>query len=242
MVPQLLLNGTLVIREGKIVAAGTNITIPKDAVVIDCEGKYIYPSFIDIYSDYGITAPQRAAGGNFDFSGPGPDCFKPKGAFGWNQAIRSDVEGGKLFVVDDTKAKTLRDIGFGTVLTHQKDGIARGTGVIATLNDAKENLVILKEKASAHYSFSKGTSSQSYPASLMGVIALLRQSYLDAQWYKGNPSCRRSKSFLKAWNDIQSFRRYLKPVINGRICVQTGSAKNLVYNISLKVVQTNTSV
>ena len=43
--------GTMIIREGKIVATGTNIFIPKDAVVIDCEGKYIYPSFIDIYSD-----------------------------------------------------------------------------------------------------------------------------------------------------------------------------------------------
>src|SRR5688572_17640926 len=42
--------GTLLIREGKIVAAGADISIPKDAVVIDCEGKYIYPSFIDIYS------------------------------------------------------------------------------------------------------------------------------------------------------------------------------------------------
>jgi imidazolonepropionase-like amidohydrolase len=195
--------GTLVIREGKIVAAGTNITVPKDAVVIDCEGKYIYPSFIDIYSDYGITVPQRAAGGNFGFGGPGQIVSNQKGAFGWNQAIRSDVEGGKLFVVDDTKAKTLRDIGFGTVLSHQKDGIARGTGVIATLNDANENLVIVKEKASAHYSFSKGTSAQSYPASLMGVIALLRQSYLDAQWYKGNPSAEGVNLSMKSWNDIQ---------------------------------------
>ena len=51
--------GILLIREGKIVAAGTNITLPKDAVVIDCEGKYIYPSFIDIYSDYGMAAPRK---------------------------------------------------------------------------------------------------------------------------------------------------------------------------------------
>src|ERR1700688_1512344 len=54
-----LANATLVIREGKIVAAGNNVDVPKDAVVIDCKGKYIYPSFIDIYSDYGITVPER---------------------------------------------------------------------------------------------------------------------------------------------------------------------------------------
>ena len=51
-----LTNATLVIKDGKIVAIGTNITVPKDAVVTDCKGKYIYPSFIDIYSDYGIAA------------------------------------------------------------------------------------------------------------------------------------------------------------------------------------------
>ena len=33
--------------------------VPKDAVVINCSGKYIYPSLIDIYTDYGIPQPQR---------------------------------------------------------------------------------------------------------------------------------------------------------------------------------------
>src|SRR5688572_6480485 len=61
-----LKNATLVIREGRIVGTGTGVTIPKDAVVIDCSGKYIYPSFIDIYSDYGISTPQRIVAG-FDF-------------------------------------------------------------------------------------------------------------------------------------------------------------------------------
>ena len=56
-------NAILVIRDGKIVAAGNNISIPKDAVIIDCRDKFIYPSFIDIYSDYGIAVPQRLPGG-----------------------------------------------------------------------------------------------------------------------------------------------------------------------------------
>src|SRR3954462_7712968 len=54
-------NATLIIREGKIVAVGAGVTIPKDAVTVDCSGKFIYPSFIDIYSDYGIPVSQRVA-------------------------------------------------------------------------------------------------------------------------------------------------------------------------------------
>lgn len=199
-----LTNATLVVREGKIVSVGANVTLPKDAVVIDCKGKYIYPSFIDIYSDYGIAIPQRPPGaGGGGFFGPAQHTSNQKGAYGWNQAIHSDVAGASLFVADDAKAKPLRDLGFGTVLTHQKDGIARGTGAVVTLATEKENLVLLKEKASAHYSFSKGTSTQSYPGSMMGVIALLRQSYIDAQWYKSNPAKEGVNLTLKAWNEIQ---------------------------------------
>jgi imidazolonepropionase-like amidohydrolase len=193
---------TLVIKGGKITAIGANVNIPADAVTVDCKGKYIYPSFIDIYSDYGMPVQQRQTGG-FNFNAPAQLTSNHKGAFGWNQAIRSDVEGVKLFNVDDARAKPLRDVGFGTVLSHQKDGIARGTGVVVTLADEKENLVIVKDKASAHYSLSKGTSTQSYPSSLMGVIALLRQTYLDAQWYKTNPNGEGVNITLKSWLDNQ---------------------------------------
>ena len=43
-----LQNATLLIKDGKIVAVGAGIAVPKDAVVIDCKDKYIYPSFIDV--------------------------------------------------------------------------------------------------------------------------------------------------------------------------------------------------
>src|SRR5215475_4448060 len=197
-------NATLVIRDGKITGVGTNASIPKDAVVINCNGKYIYPSLIDIYTDYGIPQPQRPtlpAGG---FFAPQQFTTNTKGAYGWNQAIKSEVNAADIFAVDDKAAKPLRDIGFGSVLTHQKDGIARGTGAFVTLANEKENLVIVKDKASANYSFSKGTSTQSYPGSMMGSVALLRQTYLDAQWYKGRPTKEGVNMSLEAWNDEQS--------------------------------------
>ena len=197
-----LSNATLLIRDGKIAAVGTGLVIPKDAVVIDCKDKYIYPSFIDIYSDYGITIPQRQGGGGF--FGPTQLNSNQKGAFGWNQALRTDIDASRLFVTDEAKAKNLRDLGFGTVLTHQKDGIARGTGMVVTLANEKENLVIVKEKASAHYSFNKGVSTQSYPSSMIGSVALLRQTYIDGQWYKSNPTAEGVNLTLKFWNEQQN--------------------------------------
>ena len=172
-------NATLVVKDGKIIAVGSNLKVPLGAVEIDCKGKYLYPSFIDIYTDYGTPQRQTTGGPG---GGPGGGGFgqQPqletavKGPYGWNQAIKSDVDVYKVFNVNETTAKPLREAGFGAVLTHVKDGIARGTGAVVTLANEKENLVIIKEKASAHYSFSKGTSSQSYPSSMMGSAPLRR--------------------------------------------------------------------
>lgn len=202
-----LTNATMLIKEGRIVAVGTNLKVPPGAVEVNCKGKYIYPSFIDIYTDYGTSLPPRQPGaGGFDFLALTQQIeSKTKGAYGWNQAIKSEVDAYKVFATDETKAKPLRDLGFGSVLSHVQDGIARGTGTLVSLANEKENLVILKDRASANYSFNKGTSVQSYPSSMMGMIALLRQSYLDAQWYARNkPAAEGLNLSLQAWTNNQN--------------------------------------
>ncbi|MBX9784188.1 MAG: amidohydrolase family protein [Chitinophagaceae bacterium] len=196
-------NAIMIIKDGRIVAVGSSVSVPSDAIVIDCKGKYIYPSFIDVYADYGMPALQRPQGG-FNFNAPAQLTSNQKGAFGWNQAIRTDVNAAHLFVTDENKAKNFREAGFGAALVHQRDGIARGSGVLVSLANEKENKVILKEKASAHYSFSKGLSTQTYPGSMMGNIALLRQTYLDASWYKNNPKAEGVNLSLKYWNELQN--------------------------------------
>jgi imidazolonepropionase-like amidohydrolase len=208
--------GSLIIREGKIENIGKGIEIPKDAIIINCKGKYIYPSFIDIYTDYGM--PQRQAGiGGLDFFRSSQLTNNQKGAFGWNQAIHAEIDAVSIFSVDENKAKQLRDIGFGTVVTHQKDGIIRGTGTVVTLNNKKENLVILKERATSNLSFSKGTSTQSYPSSLMGTIALLRQYYNDAIWYKENKSSEKEgvNISLKKINENWTLPQIMDPTDRG---------------------------
>jgi imidazolonepropionase-like amidohydrolase len=89
-----------------------------------------------------------------------------------------------MYKNDAEKAKQLRELGFGTVSTHQKDGVVRGTGVLVLLSDERENRNVVRSQSAEYYSFNKGVSTQAYPTSLMGSIALLRQTYLDAQWYK----------------------------------------------------------
>lgn len=191
-----LQRATMVIRKGKITAIGTNINIPSDAVVIDCKDKFIYPSFIELISDYGIS-PDKSIEGERGYQ----NISNKEGAYGWNQALKSETNAALDFNADEKQAESFRAKGFGLVLSHRQDGIARGTGVLVSTGTERDNFVVIKDKAASFFSFDKGTSTQSYPTSLMGAIALLRQAYLDGQWYQKNQSGEGTNFTLKAWND-----------------------------------------
>jgi len=193
-------NATLLIKDGIIIGASAKITVPKGAVVYDLKGKSIYPALIDAYTNYGIADAKPTPRG---FPGPQMES-NIKGAYGWNQAVKADLDAYKLFVDNATASEEMRKMGFGAVLTFQKDGIVRGSAAVVSLADGKENNLIIADRAAAMLSFDKGTSSQDYPSSLMGAIALLRQTYLDASWYKSDKTKKEYNISLDAFNNLQT--------------------------------------
>lgn len=196
-----LQNATLFIRNGRVEAVGTGISLPAGTVVADLKGKRIYPALIDIDSDYGMPEVKPVVS-NFR-AAPQLESNK-KGAYYWNQAVQPENDASLLFKADNKKADELRKMGFGLVLTHPHDGVVRGTGALVTLADDRENLVMLKPNATAHYSFSRGSSGQTYPNSMMGSVALLRQAMYDADWYKRVGNKEQANTSLDALNRIQS--------------------------------------
>lgn len=192
--------GTLLIKQGKIIAIGTGLVVPAEAIVVDCAGKYIYPSFVDPFTDYGAGNSKRSAAG-FNYGAAAQFVSNKAGAYNWNQAIKPELNAAESFTIDETAAGSFRANGFGAVFTHIKDGIARGTGAVVTLANGNANNAILKTKAATVFSFDKGTSGQSYPSSLMGSIALLRQTYMDAKWYQTKPVNEGVNLSLEAMNN-----------------------------------------
>ncbi len=192
----LLSNATLLIHDGKIVAVGNAVTIPAGVTEIDCKGKFIYPSFIDLFSNYGIVKTETQNNNQ-----QGPQFISNKsGAYNWNQAIMPEVNGVDFFHGDEKQAENLRSLGFGAVLTHRMDGIMRGTGAVVLAGNESDNEMIVRGNVASFYSFNKGTSTQDYPSSLMGSIALLRQTFYDAQWYKSGGSNEEKNISLEALN------------------------------------------
>ncbi|WP_420553577.1 amidohydrolase family protein [Tenacibaculum aiptasiae] len=189
--------GTLLIKDGKVISSGKSVSIPKNAQVIDLKGKTIYPSFIDVYTTFGIQTPKREG-----WSGKRPQYEAGRKGYYWNDHIRPDVNPLNQFKFDTKKAKELLNLGFGVVNTHLEDGIMQGNGVLVALNPNSTNAYRILDKESGNYlSFSKSKKSrQTYPTSRMGAMALLRQTYLDADWYaKGK--MKNTDLALQALND-----------------------------------------
>ncbi|WP_089661054.1 amidohydrolase family protein [Christiangramia echinicola] len=188
-------NGMFAIREGKITAVGKSINVPKNSIVIDLKGKEVYPSFIDLYSEFGISKPKRAENGN------GPQYDAGREGYYWNDHIRPDTEAIANFSFDSQEAEKFHKAGFGVVNTHVPDGIIRGTGMLVALTPGvSEGDRILNERSSQYLSFDKSVKSrQSYPTSTMGTMALIRQVYLDAKWY-ANGNARNKDLALEALN------------------------------------------
>lgn len=193
---------TLLIKGALIEAVGKDVKIPAGTQVIDLKGKRIYPSFVEGYAAYGMPEVKREAG-RMGRGTPQMES-KKKGAFGWNQAVLPELKAAEVFTTDAKEAAELRKIGFGSAITHSQDGIVRGTSALVALLDGRDQEALLKGNVSAHYSYSKGTSTQDYPNSLMGSVALIRQTYYDAQWYKGLKGKTETNLSLEAFNQNQS--------------------------------------
>ncbi|TYP99203.1 imidazolonepropionase-like amidohydrolase [Tenacibaculum adriaticum] len=188
--------GTLLIKDGKVVSIGKRISIPNDAEVVDLKDKTIYPSFIDIYNSFGIQSPKREQN-----SSRRPQYDASRKGYYWNDHIRPDVNAATEFSFDNKKAKELLEAGFGVVNTHVEDGIMQGNGILVALNpNSSDGYRILDKKSGNYLSFNKSKkSNQSYPTSRMGAMALLRQTYMDADWY-ANGNAKNTDLALEALN------------------------------------------
>jgi len=178
---ELIENGSFVVKDGKITAIGKSVNTPANAVIVDLKGKEVYPSFIDLYSSFGIKAPKEADNGNGQ-----PQYHANREGYYWNDHIRPETDAVQEFNYDEKSASALHKAGFGVVNTHLPDGIIRGTGMLVALTpEGTEGDRILKDRSAQYLSFDKSKKSrQTYPTSTMGAMALIRQAYLDADWYK----------------------------------------------------------
>ncbi len=182
--------GTVLLRNGLIEAVGENIDLPKDAWVVEGQGLTIYPGLIDALSTVGLpetpasSAPPRAETpatpsrfGGGDLPVPveqGPE-FRP--------FTTTWVRAADLVNPADRRIEETRSAGFASVVTFPSTGIFAGEGAFLNLSGEKQGRMVVASPVGQYVTLATH-SFGTYPGSLMGVIAYIRQVSFDADHYQ----------------------------------------------------------
>lgn len=179
---QVVEDGTLVMRDGVIVSAGSGAA-PADALEIDLAGKTVFAGFLDAQTDYAQVAEPAPPAPQPQIAMP----FSPtpqQGARHWNSKVRPERDVAQQLKPDAKKAEALRKLGFTTALSAPDKGVFRGQSALVALGEStRANDVLLKPQVAQHlaFEFSRYPVTE-YPGSLMGAIALVRQTFYDTRW------------------------------------------------------------
>ncbi len=166
---QVIENGTIVIRDGLIQRVERGQDPPAGARVWDLSGLTIYPGFIDAHADLGMDAVPE--GGDV-------------GPTHWNPQVRAWFSTTANLQDDEDRREALRSQGFGTALVVPKQGIFRGTASVVNLGEEGVRERVLRPDLAQSVGFQRSFAlGGAYPNSAMGVIALIKQTWMDADWY-----------------------------------------------------------
>ena len=178
---QVIPRGTLVIRDGVIVAVGANVPVPADARIWKADSLTIYPGLIDAFV---TPAEPAAAGPAAAFARPGQPqpATPPRGAASPLSAVRPETRVVEVLPIGKDQLEALRAAGFATAQVAPARGIVRGQSAVVALKDGAPNGTLIKSDAAQVFSIEANPSA--YPASLMGGIAVIRQAFLDSRWYR----------------------------------------------------------
>ena len=188
---QVIDNATIVIRNGLIQSVGRN-DAPAGARVWDLTGHTVYAGFIDAHADLGTDSVPE--GGDI-------------GPTHWNPQVRAWFSTTDDFQDEEERRQAVRSQGFGTALVVPQLGIFRGQASVVNLGDAGIRDRVLRPNLAQSIAFQRSVAlGNTYPNSAMGVIALMKQTFMDTDWYK------------RAWDTYEaSGRAFLPPETSGAL-------------------------
>ena len=183
-------NGTIVMRRGVIEAVGASVTVPPDAAVVDGSGMTVYPGLIDLGNTRAADQPAPQLPQNIRTTA---ELERWKRL----QILKPQARAADAVKVDDAELTRLASAGITAVLALPAGEVISGQSAlvnvaappdepqIGNIVEPRRGLVVVKSPVALHVSFPDRprAANNGYPESLMGVIAFVRQAFLDAQHY-----------------------------------------------------------
>jgi imidazolonepropionase-like amidohydrolase len=168
--------GTVLVRDGLIEAVGADVAIPPEAWIVEGEKLTVYPGLIDALSTAGMPS---------DAPTPAPAPQSPRTRIRGPEdrpSCTSWLRAADQFNPSDRRIEQLRSLGFTTAVVYPTRGIFAGQGAVINLAGEKGAMVVAAPSAQ-YLTFTAG-GFLNFPGSLMGVMAYMRQLYLDAAHYR----------------------------------------------------------
>ena len=181
-------NGTIVFRDGVIEQVGTGVTPPAAARVYDGKGLTVYPGLIDMGNSAAVSAGAPAASS--------PRTTEEAERAKRDLLLRPALRAAAHLAIETPAMKKAVAAGVTSVLAVPSGGAVLGQSAlvntalpadepqIGALADIRRGQPVLRTPVAVHIEVpERPPGGNAYPNSLMGMIAFIRQSFLDAQYY-----------------------------------------------------------
>ena len=169
-----LANGTVLVRDGKILAVGEGVAVPEGAVVIDAKGRYVLPGIIDSHSHTAIEGGVN-------------EC---------TDVITAETRVAD--VIDHRDVSIYRQLAGGVTainVLHGSCNAIGGQNAVLKLRWGRGPDELVFKEAPRGIKFALGENVKRsgfrvpgqeprYPGSRMGVEAVLREAFLKARAYR----------------------------------------------------------
>jgi len=236
-------NGTVVIRDGILAAVGANVSVPAGAVVIAGKGLTVYPGLIDMGSTTGLDMPSVPRADNPQTT---EDIERVKADY----LLRAQFRAADVVNPNAPALARAAAAGITSLLATPSGDAIRGQSAlintalppddpqVGAVADERKGQIVVRTPVALHVTLSERPAvGAAYPNSLMGVIAFVRQSFLDAQHYQMaqkfvEPGANRRLTFRPyyepAWDAMQ-------PALAGRLPVafEGESARGILRSLEM---------
>lgn len=183
--------GTIVVARGVIAAMGADVAIPAEALVIDGTGLTVYPGLFDAMADLGLPVPpQRGAGpgqpgGGTPATAPTAAPARPPARGPEDRPASTPwVVAADEISTTDRRIESWRVAGITTALSAPRTGIFPGQGSVIDLAGDRPGDMVVAASATLQVNLQPVGGFASFPGSLMGTIAYVRQVFLDRAHYR----------------------------------------------------------
>ena len=186
-------SGTVVLRNGLIDAVGADVSAPAGSITIEGSGLTVYPGLIDMGHSAAVDVPAVSR----------PETVRTleeAERLKRLEIFRPDLLAAEHLRAESPDLARLASVGITSVLATPPGALVKGQSALVNVvappdepqiggvGDYRRGLQILRTPVALHVEFPQTIAGDGYPVSLIGAIALVRQSFLDAQYQQAAAS------------------------------------------------------